>query len=85
VSNFDRYVIDGVVNGSAWETARLSKLSGRFDNRMIDGMVNGLGDLVYKVGDVGRGLQTGKLRNYLMFLAVAVVGLFAGVFAWVLS
>jgi proton-translocating NADH-quinone oxidoreductase chain L len=85
VSNFDRYVIDGVVNGSAWATARLSKYSGRFDNRMIDGMVNGLGDLVYKVGDVSRGLQTGRLRNYLMFLAVAVVGLFAGVFAWVLS
>jgi hypothetical protein len=35
------------------------------------------------VGDWGRGIQTGKLRNYLMFLAVALVGLFAGVFAWV--
>ena len=85
VANFDRYVVDGLVNGSAWATARISRLSGRFDNRMVDGMVNGLGDLVYKVGDVGRGLQTGRLRNYLMFLAVAVVGLFAGVFAWVLS
>ncbi len=85
VSGFDRWVIDGLVNGSAWATARLSRLSGRFDNRMVDGMVNGLGDLVYKLGDVGRGLQTGRLRNYLMFLAVAVVGLFAGVFAWVLK
>ena len=85
VSGFDKLVVDGLVNGSAWATAQLSRLSGRFDNRMIDGMVNGLGDLVYKLGDVGRGLQTGRLRNYLMFLAVAVVGLFAGVFAWVLS
>jgi hypothetical protein len=78
-------MIDGLVNGSAWATARLAKLSGRFDNRMVDGMVNGVADFVYKVGDAGRGLQTGRLRNYLMFLAVAVVGLFAGVFAWVLS
>ena len=85
IANFDKYVVDGVVNGSAWIAARISRLSGRFDNRMVDGMVNGLGDLVYKLGDVGRGLQTGRLRNYLMFLAVAVVGLFAGVFAWVLS
>jgi NADH:ubiquinone oxidoreductase subunit 5 (subunit L)/multisubunit Na+/H+ antiporter MnhA subunit len=85
VSNFDKYVIDGIVNGSARLTALVSKLSGRFDNRMVDGMVNGVADFVYKVGDVGRGLQTGRLRNYLMFLAVAVVGLFAGVFAWVLS
>jgi NADH:ubiquinone oxidoreductase subunit 5 (subunit L)/multisubunit Na+/H+ antiporter MnhA subunit len=85
ISTFDKRVVDGLVNGSAWATALLSRLSGRFDNRMVDGMVNGLGDLVYKLGDVGRGLQTGRLRNYLMFLAVAVVGLFAGVFAWVLS
>ena len=38
---------------------------------------------VYGVGDWGRTIQTGRLRNYLMFLAVALVGLFAGVFAWV--
>ena len=34
-------------------------------------------------GDWSRAIQTGKLRNYLMFLAVALVGLFAGVFAWI--
>ena len=38
---------------------------------------------VYGVGDWGRTIQTGRLRNYVMFLAVALVGLFAGVFAWV--
>ena len=35
------------------------------------------------LGDGGRSIQTGRLRNYLMFLTVALVGLFAGVFAWV--
>ena len=38
---------------------------------------------VYLVGDWSRGIQTGRLRNYLMFLAVALVGLFVGVFAWI--
>ena len=85
ISGFDKHVVDGVVNGSARATAGLSRLSGKFDLRFVDGMVNGMGDFLYGLGNVGRRLQTGRLRNYLMFLAVAVVGLFAGVFAWVLG
>ena len=45
--------------------------------------MNLLGQMVYVAGDRSRAIQTGKLRNYLMFLAVALVGLFAGVFAWI--
>jgi NADH:ubiquinone oxidoreductase subunit 5 (subunit L)/multisubunit Na+/H+ antiporter MnhA subunit len=85
ISAFDKNVVDGIVNGAAWSTERLSRLSGKFDLRFVDGMVNGVADFVSKLGDLGRGIQTGRLRNYLMFLAVAVVGLFAGVFAWVLG
>jgi hypothetical protein len=40
---------------------------------------------VYVTGDWSRSIQTGRLRNYLMFLAVALVGLFAGVFTWILG
>jgi NADH:ubiquinone oxidoreductase subunit 5 (subunit L)/multisubunit Na+/H+ antiporter MnhA subunit len=83
ISTFDRMVIDGVVNGSAKVTALVSRVSGKFDSGLVDGVVNGVAKSVYKIGDVGRSIQTGRLRNYLMFLAVAVVGLFAGVFAWV--
>jgi proton-translocating NADH-quinone oxidoreductase chain L len=85
ISTFDKVVVDGVVNGSARITALFSRLSGKFDSGLVDGVVNGVAKSVYKIGDVGRGIQTGRLRNYLMFLAVAVVGLFAGVFAWVLG
>ena len=49
----------------------------------VDGLVNLTARAVYVVGDWSRAIQTGRLRNYLMFLAVALVGLFAGVFAWV--
>ena len=38
---------------------------------------------VYVLGDRSRLIQTGRLRNYLMFLTVALVGLFAGVFVWI--
>ena len=80
---FDKYVIDGVVNGSASLTVIQSKLSGLFDMRGVDGLVNLTARFLYGVGDWGRTIQTGRLRNYVMFLAVALVGLFAGVFAWV--
>jgi NADH:ubiquinone oxidoreductase subunit 5 (subunit L)/multisubunit Na+/H+ antiporter MnhA subunit len=80
---FDRYVIDGIVNGSGSLAVLLSRMEGLFDNLAVDGLVNLSARVVYVVGDWGRGIQTGKLRNYLMFMAVALVGLFAGVFAWV--
>jgi NADH:ubiquinone oxidoreductase subunit 5 (subunit L)/multisubunit Na+/H+ antiporter MnhA subunit len=79
----DQKGIDGVVNGAAWVTERLSALEGAFDLFAVDGLVNLTAKGVYAAGDYGRGLQTGRLRSYLMFLAVALVGLFAGVFVWV--
>jgi proton-translocating NADH-quinone oxidoreductase chain L len=82
-SQFDRWIIDGVVNGTAFLTGLLSRLEGVFDRIAVDGLVNWTARAVYVTGDWGRGIQTGKLRNYLMFLAVALVGLFAGVFAWI--
>ena len=49
----------------------------------MDGLVNVVGQMVYVAGDRSRAIQTGKLRNYLMFLAVGLVVLFAGVFRWI--
>jgi NADH:ubiquinone oxidoreductase subunit 5 (subunit L)/multisubunit Na+/H+ antiporter MnhA subunit len=79
----DKVLIDGLVNGLAFVTERLSRWDGIFDMVGVDGLVNLLGQMVYVAGDRSRAIQTGKLRNYLMFLAVALVGLFAGVFAWI--
>src|SRR5262249_17739945 len=80
---FDLRFIDGLVNGSAYLTRLMDWVVGLIDIRAVDGLVNGAGRLVYDSGDRGRAIQTGRLRNYLMFLTVALVGLFAGVFAWV--
>ncbi len=79
----DKLLIDGLVNGSATATALLSRLDGVFDLIAVDRLVNLTGWAVYAAGDRSRSIQTGRLRNYLMFLAVALVGLFAGVFAWI--
>ncbi|MDR3636450.1 MAG: NADH-quinone oxidoreductase subunit L [Isosphaeraceae bacterium] len=82
-SRFDKMVVDGIVNSSAWLTELLSRAEGLFDKIAVDGAVNLVAKGVYATGDWSRSIQTGRLRNYLMFLAVAVVGLFAGVFAWI--
>ncbi len=80
---FDLKVIDGVVNGLAALTGLLNWVIGRFDVQGVDGLVNLTAQAVYDAGDRGRRLQTGRLRNYLMFLTVGLVILFAFVFAWI--
>lgn len=83
LSGFDKHWLDGLVNGAAGMTAMLSRLEGVFDKFAVDGLVNLVGLATYTLGDWGRRLQTGRLRGYLMILALAFVGLCAGVFAWV--
>jgi NADH:ubiquinone oxidoreductase subunit 5 (subunit L)/multisubunit Na+/H+ antiporter MnhA subunit len=82
-SEFDRRVVDGAVNGAARVALLLSKAEGVFDKVAIDSLVNLTAQAVYALGNWSRGIQTGRIRNYLMFLAVALVGLFVGVFAWI--
>lgn len=83
LSRFDKLVVDGLVNGSALLTWLLSRLEGVFDRIAVDGLVNLSAAGVYILGDWGRKLQTGLLRNYLMVLAGGLVCLAAGVFVWV--
>ncbi len=83
VSRFDKSTVDGVVNLSAGVAVGVSKFEGLFDKIAVDGVVKLVGGLVYVLGDIGRSLQTGRLRSYLGFLAFAVVALFAGVFYWI--
>ena len=83
ISEFDRLIVDGIVNLAAQITVLLSKLDGLFDKLAVDGLVNLVGRVLYVVGDWGRMLQTGRLRGYLMMLAAGLVGLFAGVYYWI--
>ena len=80
---FDKLLVDGLVNAMAFLTERLSYWDGFFDKVGVDGLVNLVGQMVYAVGDRSRAIQTGKLRNYLLFLAGGFVVLFAGVYLWI--
>jgi NADH-quinone oxidoreductase subunit L len=73
---FDLYVIDGFVNWLARFTVGVSRWDGRFDNGVIDGLANLIGDVTYAVGGRLRGVQTGFLRSYVLFLVLAAVGIF---------
>jgi NADH-quinone oxidoreductase subunit L len=72
---FDLTVIDGIIHFVANTAVRTSKLDGRFDNFFVDGLVNLTGRVFHGVGAGLRNVQTGYLRSYVLFLALAAVGL----------
>jgi NADH:ubiquinone oxidoreductase subunit 5 (subunit L)/multisubunit Na+/H+ antiporter MnhA subunit len=73
---FDKKVIDGLIDGSARETLRLSRFDGRFDQGIVDGLVNLIARTVFGGGVSLHRLQTGWLRGYVMYIAVGAVGIF---------
>ena len=83
VAGLDRWVIDPLVNGSAWSLKRFSRFEAVFDRLGVDGLVTLVARGVYAAGDRARLLQTGLLRNYMMGLATAVVALVAWLFVWI--
>jgi proton-translocating NADH-quinone oxidoreductase chain L len=83
LGGFDLGVIDGVVNGAAALTERVSRIGGAIDRYVVDGFVNGFGWFIYGVGYLSRSIQTGSIRTYVAILTVAVVGLFLCVYSWI--
>ncbi|MFO0809200.1 MAG: NADH-quinone oxidoreductase subunit L [Gemmataceae bacterium] len=74
---FDANAIDRFIDGTAATTLRFATGNGKFDAGVIDGLVNVLGNSVYWIGSRLRGVQTGFLRSYVLFLVLAAVTLFA--------
>lgn len=73
LSLFDNYVVDGIVNGSAWLTRFISKLSGWFDTFVVDGFVNFTALFSGFIGLSFKRLQTGKVQTYIVFVLFAVI------------
>jgi NADH-quinone oxidoreductase subunit L len=65
---FDRTVVDGFVNLSAFVTHQFSKLNGWHDNHIIDGAVNGIATVTGFFGQMIRKVQTGRIQTYLYVL-----------------
>jgi NADH-quinone oxidoreductase subunit L len=51
-----------VANGVMW-----------FDVKIIDGIVNGVGDVTQSVGDRIRQVQTGRVQNYALGIALGLI------------
>lgn len=76
----DRTIFDGIIHGSAKVMVAVSKWDRLFDESVVDGFVNLLGSSTFAVGRSLRVVQTGRLRQYVMFIVVGVVALFAILF-----
>lgn len=71
---FDRYVVDGAVNGAAWVGRELGFLVGGFDYDYVDGTVRGSGRAALRLGSILHRTQAGNIRMYVLILIVAVFG-----------
>jgi NADH-quinone oxidoreductase subunit L len=86
VSNwFDKYIIDGIVNGVGKGVKQLSVLAGLNDRYIVDGAVNGVAVISQDLGAAVRAPQTGRIRMYVTVLMVAVTLGLAGVIIVALS
>ena len=77
----DRYVLDGFLHSLSRWTVDVSRWDRKFDEGVVDRFVNLLGEVTFAVGRSLRVVQTGKLRQYVMFIAIGVVALFMLLFA----
>jgi NADH-quinone oxidoreductase subunit L len=78
---FDKWVVDGVVNGTARTTLLLSEVKAAFDRWVIDLAINAIAWMVRWSGAALRRLQTGHLQSY---AAALVMGAFALLVAYML-
>ncbi|MFQ5731423.1 MAG: NADH-quinone oxidoreductase subunit L [Planctomycetaceae bacterium] len=78
----DRRVIDEILHGASRITVDVSRWDRKFDEGVVDGLVNLTGNVVFSVGRGLRAVQTGKLRQYVMFIAVGVLTLFLLLFTF---
>jgi NADH-quinone oxidoreductase subunit L len=77
---FDKTVLDVVLHASAAVTVVVARWERLFDEGMVDGLVNLVGNTTTSFGRSLRVVQTGQLRQYIMWIAVGVVVLFAALY-----
>ena len=76
-AEIDHNGIDWVVNTVGQAGTLLSELWGRFDLVVIDEIVNGVGAVAQWLGRSLRGIQTGRVQNYLLIASGGAVLLLA--------
>ncbi|HVJ84991.1 MAG TPA: NADH-quinone oxidoreductase subunit L, partial [Caulifigura sp.] len=79
---FDKSVLDSLLHRVSKSMVDISKWDRKFDETVVDRLVNVVGELTFSAGRSIKGLQTGRLRQYVMFIAFGVLGLFLALFAF---
>jgi NADH-quinone oxidoreductase subunit L len=72
----DKSLIDGLINGLAWGARQLAGIDAWIDRTLVDGLVNATANATWTAGLELKKLQTGRLRQYVMFIAAGTVALF---------
>ena len=72
----DKGLIDGLINALAWGARQLAGVDAWIDRTLVDGLVNATANATWNAGLELKRLQTGRLRQYVMFIAVGTVALF---------
>ncbi|MCH2129837.1 MAG: NADH-quinone oxidoreductase subunit L [Pirellulaceae bacterium] len=76
ISWIDRRIIDWLLDGLARVVVAISSLGDRWvDRAVVDGLANGLANWTYRTGVGLRRVQTGRLRQYVMFIVVGTVAI----------
>ncbi len=76
VADFDKKVIDGIIDGLALFTQMLARVDDLIDRYLVDGLVNVFAAWTYGLGVWFRGAETGRVRQYVMFIVLGTVVLF---------
>ncbi len=72
LSDMDRWVVDGIVNGAAILAKGAAWITGAIDHYLVDGAVNFVAEGTLAAGNRLRKVQTGRIQSY-------VYGLLGGV------
>ena len=75
-SGIDTGLIDGLINALAWGARQLAGLDAWIDRTIVDGLVNTTANATWTAGLELKKLQTGRLRQYVMFIVAGTVALF---------
>jgi NADH:ubiquinone oxidoreductase subunit 5 (subunit L)/multisubunit Na+/H+ antiporter MnhA subunit len=77
IAAFDRGCIDRLIDGLAWGMCWLSSTwEWAADQMVVDGLVNLFASWMYGIGVALREVQTGRIRQYVMFIIVGAIALF---------
>lgn len=76
LSWFDKWIVDGIVNGTAALFRVFSKISGYFDSYIVDGLVNATAFISGFIGLNFKKLQTGKVQTYIVLVIFSVLIIF---------